>query len=194
MKKLLIWLAVCLGAGLAFGIDATARADPPIYGVQASACGTPGNTPVTGQPYPINIFNGQVCINGTITVSSLALSAGTALIGSVATTVVPPGDTPLRNYNSTTAGTATTLFAAAGAGVKNYVTGLQCSNSSVTAQTVALSDVGQVNPTTIYLGSGMASNITFNPPLVTAANTAFTFTASTGVTTIACSGQGYTGP
>lgn len=40
-----------------------------IYGQQVSGCGTPGNAPVTGNTYPVTQFNGQVCVNATVTPS-----------------------------------------------------------------------------------------------------------------------------
>jgi hypothetical protein len=43
-------------------------------------------------------------------------------------------------------------------------------------------------------GNGGVNNFHMGVPIVTAAATAFTFTASTGTTTVACNAQGYQAP
>lgn len=96
----------------------------------------------------------------------------------------------IRGYASTTGSTATTVIAAQGAGVKSYITGLQCWNTSAATITVTLDDSAS---TVIICPTGGGSNIVFETPLVTAANTAFTFTPGSAETTIGLSAQGYGG-
>lgn len=97
----------------------------------------------------------------------------------------------LRGSASTTANTATTLIAAQGASVKTYITGLQCSNTSATTTYVTMNDSAS---SVFIVPAGGGSNVVFNVPLVTAANTALTFTAASAVTTMYCNAQGYAGP
>jgi hypothetical protein len=102
----------------------------------------------------------------------------------------------LRGSASQTATSATTLIAAQGAGVKIYVTGVQCSNttgvpSSTTASPyVTLNDTGS---SIVVVPPSGGDNLTFTTPLAVAANTAFTFTPSAATSTIYCNAQGYAG-
>ena len=87
MKRFAVWALAAFYATLM--IPVFAKADPPIYGVQASACGTPGNTPVTGQSYPVNILNGVMCVSGTFTgtVTSTGVISGPLGTGTTASGV-----------------------------------------------------------------------------------------------------------
>lgn len=139
--------------------------------------------------------------------AALALAAAPALVhaqstgggggGSIS------GSTPLPTYGSVPSGatvetgscnTTTTgacpLFAAAGAGVKNYLTGLYCSNTSSSSPTITLSDTSSAQ---FIVPQTFGNNINFplGTPLNTAANTALTFTASAGVSTLYCTGVGF---
>lgn len=103
----------------------------------------------------------------------------------------------LRCAASTTGNTATTCtgMGAQGAGVKIYLTSVQCSNSSATGIMTTLNDSAS---TPIPCPSNGSSNvggsaISFPVPLVVAANTAFQFTPGSAQTTIFVSAQGYTG-
>lgn len=96
--------------------------------------------------------------------------------------------------SATTTG-ATTLIAAGAAGIKNYITSVQCGrdDAGTTAIRVTFSDTGTSILVLPNNGGGGGNNATFPVPLVTAAATAFTFTASTATTTVRCSAQGYQG-
>jgi hypothetical protein len=101
----------------------------------------------------------------------------------------------VRGAASSTVNTAVTLLAGQGVGLKTYITGLECyrSDAGTAAVTVTFNDSA---PTVIVLpnsGGGGGSNIPFNVPLVTAANTALTFTVSVATTTVYCNMQGYSG-
>lgn len=96
----------------------------------------------------------------------------------------------VRGTANTTGTGATTIIASAGGSLKNYVTGLQCSNTSATTVTITMSDSAS---SVFIVPANGGSNISFAIPLATAAATAFTFTSSSGVTTLYCSAQGYTG-
>lgn len=97
----------------------------------------------------------------------------------------------VRGAASSTDTSAHQLFAAAGASVKNYATDLECTNSSATDSDITLNDSSSFS-LTLKAGSGFMKS--FQVPLVTAANTALNFTMGTGVSTVKCNAQGYTGP
>ena len=89
-----------------------------------------------------------------------------------------------------TDGSAHTIIAAAAGSLKNYITDWECSNTSATTVRVTFSDDAS---TTVIVPAGSGNNKSLHIPLATAAATAFTMTASTGVSSIYCSAQGYTG-
>lgn len=101
----------------------------------------------------------------------------------------------LRGSGNTTGTGATTIIPAQGSGVKIYVTGIQAGRTD--AGTVPIIFTLNDSASTVVVipdsGSGGGNNMTFNPPLVVAANTALTFTPGSGVTTAYCNAQGYSG-
>jgi hypothetical protein len=125
--------------------------------------------------------------------ATLTVTTGTLvpLMGSGGTYPYVAPSNYVRGTASTTGGSATSILPAAGAGLKNYVTALQCFNTSATTITATMSDAAA---SVFGIPAGGGTNPTFPVPLVTAANTAFTFTPSAGETTITCNAQGYTGP
>lgn len=96
----------------------------------------------------------------------------------------------LRGAASTTAATATTLIAAQGASVKTYVASIQCWNSGASSSVLTIDDSAS---TTLFVPAGGGSNVIYQIPIATAANTALTFTPGTASTTIGCSFQGFKG-
>ena len=145
---------------------------------------------VTGQPL---LGGGRAA-----TAAPTAVTDGQA----VAAQLTPEGRTVVAPYSikelmvrgtATSTGTgATTIIASAGGSLKNYITAVQCgrTDAGATAITITFNDSAS---TVVVLPSGGATNITFPTPLATAAATAFQFTSGTGVTTLYCSAQGYTG-
>lgn len=118
------------------------------------------------------------------------------LYGKLVTSPYAPRNLFIHGAANTTGATATTLNAAAGAGVKNYVTDLTCtrSDAGTTSITVTFSDSATTVVDIPDNGGGGGWSHAFNVPLATAANTAFTFTVGGGgVTTMHCSDSGYTG-
>ena len=88
-------LKLLFAAGLLFAAPVVVHADPPTYAQTVSACGTPNNTPVVGNPYPITMdTTGKLCFGGTTT----ATIAGTT---SNATSGVATSSTnlPTVSYN-----------------------------------------------------------------------------------------------
>ncbi len=97
----------------------------------------------------------------------------------------------ITNGSTSTTGTvAATLIAAAGTGVATYVTSLQLGNSGTATTTVTLSDT---KSSQFVVPAGGGSNIVFPTPLLTAANTALTMTASAATTTLTGNAQGFKG-
>lgn len=90
---------------------------------------------------------------------------------------------------------ATTIISAPGASVKLYITSLQCfrSDAGTTLAYVTLDDGASTLVALPNSGGGGGSNLTLPVPLVVAANTALTFTASTSLSTVYCQAQGYKG-
>lgn len=145
---------------------------------------------VTGQPL---LGGGRAA-----TAAPTAVTDGQA----VAAQLTPEGRTVVAPYSikelmvrGTTTSTDTsahTIIASAGGSLKNYITALQCgrTDAGATAIVLTLSDAAS---TVVILPSGGATNIQFPIPLATAAATAFQVTSGTGVSTLYCSAQGYTG-
>jgi hypothetical protein len=103
----------------------------------------------------------------------------------------------VRGANSTT-GTAATAFtgiSAPGASIKVYLTDVNCgrSDAGTTAIVVTLNDTSSTPIVIPANGGGGGNNKHFLVPLVFAANTAPTFTSGTGVSTLYCDAQGFTG-
>ena len=101
------------------------------------------------------------------------------------------------NYAGATGGitntTAVALNAAAGAGLRNYVVGIQYFNSAAVASEIEIRD----GSTVIWRGFVPASmtapvNITFQVPLRGSANTAINVALATTATATRVSAQGYT--
>lgn len=89
----------------------------------------------------------------------------------------------------------TTIKAAAGAGIKNYMTAMQLANGGATATEVALRD--SAAGTTIWFGhlaAGAKETIEFPTPLPSLANGIFQLAVFTAGAAIHCNAQGYTGP
>jgi hypothetical protein len=121
------------------------------------------------------------------------------LTGKAVTSPYANRENAVRGEANATGTSATTLIAAGGSNVKTYITDVECGrdDAGTTAMYVTFNDVGGTGSGTQLVlpnsGGGGGNNKTFNIPLVTAANTAFTFTASTSITTIRCSAQGFSG-
>lgn len=104
----------------------------------------------------------------------------------------------LRGANSSTSNTAVTFtgMGAQGANIKIYVTGVYCArtDAGITGMFVTLNDSASTIVVLPDSGGGGGNNMVFEVPLSIAANTAFTFTPSTSITTVYCNAQGYLGP
>jgi hypothetical protein len=118
-----------------------------------------------------------------------------------AASITPPFPIHLNAYpanwtkaSATATGTTSpiTLFAAAGAGMKNYLTGYDCSNTSNTPVLVYFL-YGTSTIWTAYLQGNNGKNFSFPTPISTSPNASLQFESSTSVNGINCSATGYWG-
>lgn len=97
--------------------------------------------------------------------------------------------------SGTTTGTSTTAvtgIGAAGGSLRNYIVSIQVVNTGSTTTLVTIQD-GSGGATLAYTiaPAGGGSNITFNVPLKTTANTGLFFICGSASTTVYVSAQGY---
>lgn len=118
---------------------------------------------------------------------ALALLAGTA-----------QAQTPQRNFvsgsgNSTGTGATTIIAAPSITGYRYYITAVQCgrTDAGTSAIRATFNDDGATTLVIPDAGNGGGTNVAFVTPLTVPRTTAFTFAASTGVTTLYCNAQGY---
>ena len=164
-----------------------------------------------------NILIGAVEGNGvagtpdTHVVTVQGAPSGTAVPVSAASLPLPTGaasaanQTSGSNYGnqanfvsgkgSATGTGATTIITAPGSN-KLYITGAQCfrTDAGTTAAYVTFNDGASTVMGLANSGGGGGNNMVFSTPLVVAATTAFTFTASGSLTTVYCNAQGYNAP
>lgn len=168
--------------------------DPNVLAAVNSGVGTPGSTsPSTDIAVGFN----AVTAEPTKVTTGQNAAAYSDLVGKQIVSPYANREVMVRGAASTTGTGATTVIAASGsASLKTYVTDIECgrTDAGTTPITVTLNDVGGTGSgTVLIIPAGGGNNKSFHVPLVTAANTAFTFTASSGVTTLYCSAQGFTG-
>lgn len=117
------------------------------------------------------------------------------LVGKVATSPYAVRELMLRGSITGTDTAAHTIIAAQGASVKTYITDIECgrNDTGTSPITITFSDSAATVIILPNSGGGGGNNKAFNVPLVTAANTAFTFTSGSSITTVFCSAQGFKG-
>ena len=169
-------------------------ADPNLRAAVNSGVGTPG---VTSPSTDIAVGFNAVTAEPTKVTAGQNAAAYSDLVGKQIVSPYANREVMVRGSASTTGTGATTIIAASGsASLKTYVTDIECgrTDAGTTAITATFNDVGGTGSgTVLIIPAGGGNNKSFHVPLVTAANTAFTFTASSGVTTLYCSAQGFTG-
>lgn len=146
-------------------------------------------------PYGVSAGGRAQSSEPTATTTGFLVNRALDLTGKTITSPYANRESMIRGSASATGTGATALLAAAGASVKNYVSDVECgrSDAGTAAIIVTFSDAAATIMVLPNSGGGGGNNKTFNVPLVTAANTAFTFTSGTGTTTVYCSAQGFTG-
>lgn len=102
---------------------------------------------------------------------------------------------PTRGTTTTTGTGATTILSASGSStLKTYVTDIECWRNDAGTSSVSLTFNDSASTVLILPSGGTELFHSFITPIVTAANTAFTVTASSSTTTIGCSAQGNYAP
>lgn len=108
-----------------------------------------------------------------------------------------PAAAMVRGLNSVagTGDTAVTGTISGDAGLKTYITSAQVANTGSTTTLITFKD-GNAGSALAYTiaPAGGGSNIVFETPLVTTANTALYFACASSSTTVYCSAQGYKAP
>jgi hypothetical protein len=117
------------------------------------------------------------------------------LVGKTVTSPYANRENMVRGSNTSTGTSAVTILSAGGASVKTYVTDVECgrTDAGTSPILVTFNDSASTPLVVPNAGSGGGHDKTFNVPLVTAANTAFTFTPSSATTTVYCAAQGFEG-
>lgn len=118
-----------------------------------------------------------------------------SISGTIATTSTPSASTGFVKGSASATGTAdTSVIAAAGVGVKNYITSIHVANTGTSTSLITLKDgsAGSTLLTTVAPALG-GSNITLPIPIATSSNTALYFACGTASTTIYITAVGYTG-
>lgn len=185
MRAFLIGLGLSISFGLAL-LASGARADPPSYAQTVAVCGTPNNTPVAGNPYPITMDEtGSLCI-APVTVDATNITV-TAPLGaqtaaaSVATTVngaLPAGTNSIGSLNgfaSVHVASATTTVVKSGAGVLHTLT----INKPVASDTITIYDNTAGSGTAIAIPT-IPSTVTGESPFTLIYDAAF----ATGLTVV----------
>jgi hypothetical protein len=106
-----------------------------------------------------------------------------------------PNGNVVSGSGSATGTGATTIIKAPNTG-RLYVTGTQCfrTDAGTSAVYVTLNDAASTVIGLANSGGGGGNNMVFTSPLLVAAQTALTFTASGSISTIYCNAQGYVAP
>lgn len=161
-------------------------------GVLIGAVQGPKASGATADTYPLLNGGRAATAAPTAVTDGQAVSAQLTPEGRTVTAPYSIKELMVRGTATSTDTSAHTIIASAGGSLKNYITAAQCGRTDAgsSALTITFNDSAS---TVIVLPAGGATNIQFPTPLATAAATAFQFTSGTGVSTLYCSAQGYTG-
>ena len=182
--------AVALTAARAFTIDALSgsniatllSAGTANFGAAYPSSGiAPGGKAQSSEP--------AAATTGNLTASFFDLA------GKQVTSPYANRENMVRGSASSTNTSAHTLIAAGGAGIKTYITAIQCGRTDAGTSAIAVTFSNAAADVMVIPnnGGGGGNNQTFPVPLATAANTAFTFTSGTSTSTVYCSAQGFSG-
>lgn len=172
MKNLFIALATFV---LAAGLYASAHADPPTYAQTVTSCGTPNNTPVVGNAYPITQdTTGKLCTGATS--SGTSTVTVTNLPTTVDTNTGAAGASTLRVVPATGSTTAVTQATAANLNATVVGTGTFAVQAAVSAGTNLIGKVGidQTTPGTTngieITGNSNSGNLSTQSYVISASN------------------------
>jgi hypothetical protein len=107
----------------------------------------------------------------------------------------PPTSNLVSGEASATTTAQTTIIAAPSSTRRLYIKSVECgrNDAGTTAIIATLNDDAATVVVIPNSGGGGANSMSFGSPLTVATATAFKFTASSGVTTLYCNAQGFTG-
>lgn len=174
-------------------IGTTAVVTGGVNGSQGIGGHTANNATQAGNP----LYMGATAVSAEPTLSTNGQNAG--LLTDLAHKLIVMPYANKENFisgSATTTGTSdTSVIASAGAGLKNYVTGLSVWNSGATTATITLKNGsgGSTIWTTIAPAGGGSNPITISPPVPTSTATAVYFSAGSSSTTVGISVDAYIG-
>ena len=152
-----------LGLVAALLFASVAFADPPQYAKTVSACGTPGNTPVTGNPYPITMdTTGALCTDAVVTVDTVTISG-----------------TPTVNVTKLNGNTVSVGSGVSGTGTIRVI---PSTDSSTFVSGYTYNNITTDTTTAVKSGAGTLHSVCINTPLATSVITIYDNTAASGTT------------
>lgn len=170
------------------------------------------NTPnvnVTGTPTVVGSAAHDAAISGNpvrnsgraVTANYTAVSSGdvadliTTLVGALIIRQNSIPENAINNFGTLTNNSDNTLFAAAGTGIRNYLTSIQLQNTNATATTVAVKDNTTVK-WQVSLPANMALPlvVNFTDPILMTANTVTNIACGTTGANVLVNAQGYKAP
>ncbi len=123
---------------------------------------------------------------------------GEAARDSAGRTVVKPfspEESRVEGYHSVVSTSVTTLVAAAGAGLRNYITDIIIANSGAVTTAITFKDgLGSILGYTIAPAGGGSNLIGFNTPIRTGANASFDFQPTAASSIIYATVKGFKAP
>lgn len=171
----------------------TADTELPAAAVLADGASNP-STPTAGSA--TLVYNGTTWDRARgDTTSGAWVNVKNGATTPIPTTMTPSASTGFVRGSASATGTAdTSVIAAAGVGVKNYITSIHVANTGTSTSLITLKDGsgGSTLLTTVAPALG-GSNITLPIPIATSANTALFFACGSSSTTIYITAVGYTG-
>lgn len=170
------------------------------YLLLAVALALAGAFPALAQQQAPNAVNGCQYVASPVRMSAWQKSVFLCdPFGGLLVSSMPSPVGAVRGSGVATASTAAISFtgiAAPAAGLKVYLTGVQCgrTDTGTTASYVTLNDAASTILTLANSGGGGGNNQVYATPLALAAATAPTFTSSASLSSVFCNAQGYVAP
>lgn len=176
----------------------TAAANQSVSGtVGASAIGTfPVTQSGTWQPSALGYLTRNDAIASFLGANLTTRPLAGDSAGRIVAKPFAPEESRIEGYNSVVSGSVTTLIAAAGAGLRNYITDLWITNTGSTATLVTLRSAGgaSVLGYTIAPATGGSNLPGLHTPIRTGVNETFDFQATTPQSVLYATAKGFKAP
>lgn len=181
-------------AGQAIGVQITGAVTVPVSGSTTAAGQAAHDAVISGNPNRIGAR--AVSANYAAVASGDQADLISTLVGAL---ISKPYSIPEADWNYASAGAIittadTVLKAAAGAGLRNYLTSVQCINSNATATEIVIKDGTTVIWRGYLPGNSGLLDLQFPTPIKTAANAALNFACITTGASVYVNAQGYVAP